>query len=351
MGTKGFRQEIYSEAHADKRVSRVEPFWTVGQDEAARLASELNGLDLTGRIRRTSTQFMRHGEKRHGVDGEAIIDQMPLTAADFAKIPDVIANHDLAYFGKVVNGQPRIVYQKRVNGHIFYVEEIAEGNHLDSVSVWKQKAGGQKGASGSFDQVGSGTLEGTAKPTFTGKLSIAQGSSGVNSPHSTATQSSTPREPGNGADGSSKPLSGAILLGSGLAADRQTRASGGNDRGGLLLARAVAVRGSLKHDTYVDRDGKKRTAKWYVVGATPQARGEREAMAAHLLRRRPDLAGRTWFLPGVGSGTLPDLVVERGVVPAEVGNLYRQDGQQWRSGGGQAGNVGRKNPMAAGGYR
>jgi hypothetical protein len=73
----------------------------------------------------------------------------------------------------------------------------------------------------------------------------------------------------------------------------------------------------------VDGEGKKRNAKWYVIGAAPERRAERELMLAHLLRRRPEPSHRRWYIPGVGSGTLRVLVVERGVVPAEVGNVYR----------------------------
>jgi hypothetical protein len=136
----------------------------------------------------------------------------------------------------------------------------------------------------------------------------------------------------------------------GIGRDQQ-KVSGGNDQGGILLARTVAVRGSLKHDTYIDAEGKKRTAKWYGIGAAPEARADREAMAVHLLRRRPELAGRRWFVPSVGNGTLQTLVVERGVVPAEVGNVYRQDGQPWRSGGGRTGSSREIAPARAGSYR
>jgi hypothetical protein len=72
----------------------------------------------------------------------------------------------------------------------------------------------------------------------------------------------------------------------------------------VLLAKATAVRGSLKHGPYVDGEGKKRNAKWYVIGAAPERRAERELMRAHLLRRRPEPSHRRWFIPGVGSGTL-----------------------------------------------
>jgi hypothetical protein len=155
----------------------------------------------------------------------------------------------------------------------------------------------------------------------------------------------------NNSDFGPKVLPAIVGSTGGLVVSQSQKSSGGNDHGGTLLAKAVGVRGSLKHDTYTDAEGKKRTAKWYGIGATPQGRGEREAMAAHLRRRRPELAGRTWFVPGVGTGTLQELVVERGVVPAEVGNIYRQDGQKWRSGGGRSGASGARAPASAGSYR
>jgi len=157
-----------------------------------------------------------------------------------------------------------------------------------------------------------------------------------------------PGDPEPPANSGSKPLLGIVGAATGLGIASQQNASGGNDRGGVLLTRAVRVRGSLKHDTYVDTEGKKRTAKWYVIGNAPEAR---VAMATYLLRRRPELVGRTWFIPGVGSGTLETLLVERGVMPAKAGNVYRQEGQKWRSGGGRAGAGGGAEPPRAGGYR
>lgn len=57
------------------------------------------------------------------------------------------------------------------------------------------------------------------------------------------------------------------------------------------------------------------------------------------------------FVPGVDWRMLPELLVERGVVPVEVGNLYRQDGQKWRSGGGRSDASGPRVPVRAGSYR
>jgi hypothetical protein len=112
-------RKIYEEAHAESHRNRVELFWIVGEAEAKRLAEELGGLDLTGRERRISTQSMRHAEQQRGVEVEKRKGNLPLTAEEVTKIPEVIVNHDLAYLGEVVKGKQRIVYQKRVNGHVF----------------------------------------------------------------------------------------------------------------------------------------------------------------------------------------------------------------------------------------
>jgi len=76
--------------------------------------------------------------------------------------------------------------------------------------------------------------------------------------------------------------------------------------------------------------------RWYEVGARPEARAQREAMYAHLVGQRPELASGTWSVPGYGKGTLRELLVERGVVPAELADRYAVAGATRRPNGGRA---------------
>ena len=59
-------------------------------------------------------------------------------------------------------------------------------------------------------------------------------------------------------------------------------------------------------------------------------------MYAHLVGQRPELASGTWSVPGYGKGTLRELLVERGVVPAELADRYAVAGVKARPGGGRA---------------
>jgi len=172
---------LYDEAQARRDQNRTEEYWTVTDAEADELKSQLGGLDLTGRKRRISLEFLRHGERRHGAGQESGGGHLPVTADDFARIPDVVANYDLAYPGGVVHGRQRIVYQKRINGHVFLVEEMVGEKSLDAVTVWKRAAGSKKGASGSSDQGGNPPVTEGSVPPFTGASNLPEGTAGVNS--------------------------------------------------------------------------------------------------------------------------------------------------------------------------
>jgi hypothetical protein len=59
-------------------------------------------------------------------------------------------------------------------------------------------------------------------------------------------------------------------------------------------------------------------------------------MYAHLVGQRPELASGTWSVPGYGRRTLRELLVEQGVVPAELADRYALAGAKGRPSGGRA---------------
>jgi len=103
------------------------------------------------------------------------------------------------------------------------------------------------------------------------------------------------------------------------------------DPGGALLAKAVTASGALRQAPKTYGTGKTGWIRWYDVGGMIQALPAREAMYAHLEARYPHFLARRWRIPGRGTGTLWELLVEQGVLPAEVGDLYTW-GREWRDG-------------------
>jgi hypothetical protein len=101
-------------------------------------------LDVSGFRHTVDTYAAQHSFTRHGsAASEVPRGQFPLTADDWASIPDVLATPDLVrYLGRTSVGRESIGYWKRVDGHILYVEEVRTGRRtLAAVSMRKYRAG------------------------------------------------------------------------------------------------------------------------------------------------------------------------------------------------------------------
>jgi hypothetical protein len=100
----------------------------VDKAEAKRLKKE-TGLDVSGCVHSAAKSEVNHILSRHGLGKEWRKDHLPVTEDDFAMVPEIVAKPDSS---KLLPRRPRdrndhIQHQKRINGHIFVVEEVRKG--------------------------------------------------------------------------------------------------------------------------------------------------------------------------------------------------------------------------------
>ncbi len=90
------------------------------------------------------TNGIRHALKRHGEGRERIPGQIPITEADFLKVPEIIANPDVvAYGSRTKTGGQAVVYGKSLNdGTFLMVEERLEGKDLLSFKTMRKRTPG-----------------------------------------------------------------------------------------------------------------------------------------------------------------------------------------------------------------
>jgi hypothetical protein len=85
---------------------------------------------------------IRHFMKSHGDADEQLRGQIPITAEDIEKIPEVLESPDTIEPGNKTYGHRlnTVVYGKRFNGIVIYVEEIRTGKRqYAAASMWKLK--------------------------------------------------------------------------------------------------------------------------------------------------------------------------------------------------------------------
>lgn len=119
------------------------PQWTayrtVDPAEAKRLR-QATGMDFAGYHHSIDDSAILHMLHEHGPGGVAITaDEEPLAPGDFERIPEVVAAPDeVKSAGLTRLGLPAIRYKRRINGLIFYVEEVRTGKRqLAAKSLWK----------------------------------------------------------------------------------------------------------------------------------------------------------------------------------------------------------------------
>jgi phage-Barnase-EndoU-ColicinE5/D-RelE like nuclease3 len=114
-------------------------------------AARLNGLlreagietDVAGFRHTVDAYSARHSFRSHADPiTEGARGQVELTAEDWATIPSVLSSPDkISVVGPTKLGRDAIGYWKRVDGYIFYVEEVRTGREtLSAVSMRKYKA-------------------------------------------------------------------------------------------------------------------------------------------------------------------------------------------------------------------
>ena len=108
-------------------------FWTGIDNQVAVEAAEAS--DYSHSI---SADVVRHIKNRRGNDADG---QLPITAEDLVKIPEIIANHDevRTNLQNPKTGGQRVAYAKRSEDSLLiYLEEyVRSRNNLKGVSMWK----------------------------------------------------------------------------------------------------------------------------------------------------------------------------------------------------------------------
>jgi hypothetical protein len=82
-------------------------------------------IDLSGYTRDMDNYSIRH---IHGKHGDSVVEkkrgQIAVTKEDIARIPEIVETADVVeYVGKTKVGRDAVLYKKRINGTIYYVEE------------------------------------------------------------------------------------------------------------------------------------------------------------------------------------------------------------------------------------
>ncbi|MCG8403133.1 MAG: hypothetical protein MJA84_16300 [Firmicutes bacterium] len=127
------------EALTSRKQFKTLPLRKVTAGEAS-IIKDLIGTDVAGYIHELSNYDLRHAIKKHGIAKvEAARKQVALTEDDLKRIPEIISSHDGIEKGSTKQGRKSVVYWKRINGEIFYVEVVLpkEGK-LRSKTMWKK---------------------------------------------------------------------------------------------------------------------------------------------------------------------------------------------------------------------
>lgn len=98
-------------------------------------------LDITGFGKVIDSEAIRHMMNEHGNPAkEKARGQIAITKDDIVRIPEIAANPDsIEYAGKTRKGQDLLLYTKRINGEIYYYEEVRTGQkELAAKTLYKK---------------------------------------------------------------------------------------------------------------------------------------------------------------------------------------------------------------------
>ena len=113
-------------------------------DREIKEIKQIKKLDTSGYKHELIPNELRHILKQHGDPvKEALNGQLPITKEDLKKIPEIISSWDKMEDGGKRNNRDSIIYVKRVNGTIYYVEVIGNrDNRLTPKTMWKKPSAG-----------------------------------------------------------------------------------------------------------------------------------------------------------------------------------------------------------------
>jgi hypothetical protein len=102
------------------------------------------GIDIAGLVHETTNYFKNHSLKRHSNESEERTQgQVPVTAADFALIPDIVSAPDCTIIGIKRNSETLIAYSKKIDDWTaIYYEEILNSRKntaLRSTTLFKKR--------------------------------------------------------------------------------------------------------------------------------------------------------------------------------------------------------------------
>ncbi|MBF0517495.1 MAG: hypothetical protein HQK97_10345, partial [Nitrospirae bacterium] len=115
-------------------------------DAIRQAGSEKNkDFDVSGYRHSIDNSFVNHALKEHGdPKTEEPRGLIAITKEDIARIPEIVNDYDkVEYIGKTKLGKDVFLYTKRINGEVYYYEEIRQGKkELAGTTLFKKKATG-----------------------------------------------------------------------------------------------------------------------------------------------------------------------------------------------------------------
>lgn len=119
--------------------------YRVIDDAAAAQIKAKTGLDVAGYSQLADNYAARHAHREHGIlSQEELRGQLPITADDYARIPEITVPENIERTGTTRQGLPAIVYRKQSNGVTYLVEEVRnKRGQLATTAIYKLKSGGK----------------------------------------------------------------------------------------------------------------------------------------------------------------------------------------------------------------
>lgn len=126
----------------------------VKADEAARITELSNVKVSAGFTHTVNVREIQHAYHRHGGESEYLRGQIPITAEDISKIPEIVRGENTNISGGKTNrGKDAIVYEsQQPDGNTIYIEEVHTGKQqLAFKSMWKIQRPPESGGLGTPD--------------------------------------------------------------------------------------------------------------------------------------------------------------------------------------------------------
>ncbi|MBV6342989.1 hypothetical protein [Candidatus Magnetobacterium casense] len=112
-------------------------------DNNVQAVKKATGIDLTGYERTIDNQAINHILTEHSdPKREAARGQRVVTKEDIKRIPDIVELPDDISLGKTPRGLDTIKYIKKINGDVYYVEEVRTGKQNIAAKTMYIKTGG-----------------------------------------------------------------------------------------------------------------------------------------------------------------------------------------------------------------